>query len=103
MQEDGLTIEGQLQAPEQTIALVLKHIDTVPSQTPQTQQEQSRERVNDTREIDAVPSQTAQIPQEQSQDRIDGTSDIATTLILVLVLVGIVGLIVVFFVKSNIR
>ena len=39
MQEDGLTIEGQLQVPEQTIALVLKHIDTVPSETAKAQRE----------------------------------------------------------------
>ena len=80
MKEDGSTIEGQLQGQEegQIMAFVLKRID-------------------------AVPSQTAQALQEQSQDRISGTSNIATTLIIILVLVGIVGLIVIFFVKSSIR
>ena len=79
MKEDGSTIEGQLQGQEegQIMAFVLKRID-------------------------AVPSQTAQALQEQSQDRISGTSNIATTMI-ILVLVGVAGLIVIFFVKSRIR
>ena len=103
MKEDGLTIEGQLKSRGRVIALVLKRIDAVPSQTAQTPQEQLQDRISDTSNIDAVPSQTAQIPQKQSQDRISGTSKIATTLIIILVLVGIVGLIVIFFVKSSIR
>jgi len=103
MKEDGLTIEGQLKSRGRVIALVLKRIDAFPSQTAQTPQEQLQDRISDTSNIDAVPSQTAQIPQKQSQDRISGTSNIATTLIIILVLVGIVGLIVIFFVKSIIR
>jgi hypothetical protein len=105
MKEDGSTIEGQLKGQEegQIMAFVLKRIDAVTGQTAQTLQEQTQKRINDTSETDAPPSQTAQTQQEQSQGRISGTSNIATTLILILVLVGIVGLIVIFFVKARIR
>jgi len=78
MKEDGLTIEGQFQQQEQMMVLVLKRVDT-------------------------VPSEAAQTSQEQFQDRISGTGSMATLLILVLVLVGVVGGIVFFLVKSSMR
>lgn len=78
MKEDGLTIEGHFQQEGQMMALVLKRVD-------------------------AVPSEAAQTSQEQLQGRTSSTSNIATALILVLVLVGVVGVIVLFFVKSSIR
>ncbi len=53
--------------------------------------------------VDAAPSEAAPASQEQFQDRISGTSNIATALILVLALAGIVGAIVFFLVKSSIR
>jgi hypothetical protein len=78
MKEDGLTIEGQFQQQGQMMALVLKRVD-------------------------AVPSEVVPASQEQLQDRVSGTSNIATALILVLALAGVVGGIVFFLVKSSIR
>jgi hypothetical protein len=78
MKEDGMTIEGQFQQQGKMMELVLKRID-------------------------AVPSQADQSAQEQLQGRTSGTGNIAITLILILVLVGVIGLIIVFFVKASIR
>jgi hypothetical protein len=47
--------------------------------------------------------EAAQTSQEQFHGETIGTSNIATVLILVFVLFGVVGLIVLFFVKSSIR
>ena len=101
--EDGSTIEGQLQREGQSEPLVLKRMDEVPSEIAQAEVEPTQETVSDTDDTDAAPSETAQVPQEQPQDRTEGTSDITTTLILVLILLGIVGLVAIFFVKSSIR
>ena len=101
--EDGSIIEGQLQREGQSEPLVLKRMDEVPSEIAQAEVEPTQETLSDTNDTDAAPSETAPIPQEQPQDRISSTSDITTTLILVLILLGVVGLIVIFFVKSRIR
>jgi hypothetical protein len=78
MKEDGLTIEGPFQQQGQMRAIVLKRVDP-------------------------VPSETAPASQEQLQDQASGTGNIATALILILALAGVVGAIVFFLVKSSIR
>ena len=78
MKEDGLTIEGPFQQQEQMRPIVLKRVD-------------------------AVPSEAAPVLQEQIQDRPGATGNIATALILILALAGVVGGIVYFLVKSSIR
>ena len=52
---------------------------------------------------EAMTVAPAQASQEQFQDRISGTSHIATALILVLGLAGLIGAIILFLVKSSIR
>jgi hypothetical protein len=78
MKEDGSTIEGQFSQQGKTMALVLKRVVT-------------------------ASSEPASVVQEQFQERTSGTSSIATALILILVLAGVVGGIVFFLVKSSIR
>lgn len=79
MKEDGLTIEGQFQQEgQQTRAVVLKRIE-------------------------ATPSEAAPASPEQLQVEERGTGRIATALILVLVLAGVVAAIVLFLVRSSIR
>jgi hypothetical protein len=78
MNEDGMTIEGQIQQQGQVTQAILKRIVAAPSA--------------------AVP-----IVQEQLQDSASGKSNIVVALILVLVLAGVVGGIVYFLVKSSIR
>jgi len=79
MKEDGLTIEGQFQQEgQQTRAVVL-------------------------RRIEAAPSEAAPASPEQLQVQTSGTSRIATALILVLVLAGVVAAVVFFLVRSSIR
>jgi len=79
MKEDGLTIEGQFQQEgQQTRAVVL-------------------------RRIESAPSEAAPASPEQLQGQTSGTSSMATALALVLVLAGIVVGVVFFLVKSSIR
>jgi hypothetical protein len=78
MKEDGSTIEGRFQQQGQMIAVVLKRIA-------------------------AAPSEAATIAREQLQGQTSRTSNIATALILILALAGLVGGIVFFLVRSSIR
>jgi hypothetical protein len=78
MKEDGLTIEGQFQQQGQTMALAL-------------------------RRVVAAVSEPAPASAEQLQGQTSGTSRIATALILVLVLAGVVAAVVFFLVRSSIR
>jgi len=78
MKEDGLTIEGEFRQQGHAIAIVLKRVDPIPGET--------------------APDSPAQI-----QAQTHSTSNIATVLILVLILAGFVGAIVFFLVKSSIR
>jgi hypothetical protein len=78
MKEDGLTIEGEFRQQDQAMAIVLKRINP-------------------------IQAETVQAPQEQLQARTSGTGNIATVLILILALAGVVGAIVFFLVKSSIR
>mgnify|MGYP001046101047 CR=1 FL=1 len=78
MKQDGSTIEGRFQQQGQAIAVVLKRIV-------------------------AASDGTATIAQEQFQGMEGGTSNIATVLILILALAGVVGGIVFFLVRSSIR
>jgi anthranilate/para-aminobenzoate synthase component I len=78
MNEDGMTIEGQIQQQGQVTQAILKRIV-------------------------AAPSASVPIVQEQLQDSASGKSNIVVALILVLVLAGVVGGIVYFLVKSSIR
>jgi hypothetical protein len=78
MKEDGLTIEGQFQQQGQTMALALKRVV-------------------------AAVSEPAPASAEQLQGQTSGTSRIATALILVLVLAGVVAAVVFFLVRSSIR
>jgi hypothetical protein len=77
IKEDGLTIEGPWQQQGQALPLLLKR---------------------------AVKVQGAeQTVQGQSQDQISSKSNVATTLILILVLAGVVAVVILFVVKSSIR
>jgi hypothetical protein len=78
MKEDGLTIAGEFRQQDQAMAIDLKRVDP-------------------------VPDETAPESPEQLQAQTHSTSNIATVLILVLVLAGFVGAIVFFLVKSSIR
>ena len=77
IKEDGLTIEGPWQQQGQALPLLLKR---------------------------AVKVQGAeQTVQGQSQDQISSKSNVAMTLILILVLAGVVAVVILFVVKSGIR
>ena len=78
MKEDGLTIEGEFQQQGQVMAIVLKRVDP-------------------------IPSGTAPASQEQLHAQTSNASNIATALILILALSGVVAGIVYFLVKSSIR
>lgn len=54
-------------------------------------------------QVDTAPSEAVPVAQEQLPDQISGKGNIATALILILVLAGIVAAIVFFLVKSSIR
>ncbi len=77
IKEDGLTIEGPWQQQGQALPLLLKRAVKV--------------------------QETEQTVQGQSQDQISSKSNIATTLILILVLAGVVAVVILFVVKSSIR
>jgi len=77
MQDGGSTIEGQWQQQGQLLTLILQRAAKV--------------------------EESKQTSREQSDDRISGKSNIATTLILILVLVGSIAVVVLFVVKSSIR
>jgi len=55
------------------------------------------------RRIKSVPSEAAPVPQDQLQAQTHGTSRVATAVILVLVLAGVVAAVVLFLVRSSIR
>ena len=77
MQDGGSTIEGQWQQQGQLLTLILKRAVKV--------------------------EESKQTSREQSDDQISGKSNTATTLILILVLVGLIAVVVLFVVKSSIR
>jgi hypothetical protein len=78
MKQDGSTIEGRFQQQGQMLAVALKRVV-------------------------AAPGEAMTIAQGQLRDMEGGTSNMATVLILILALAGLVGGIVFFLVKSSIR
>jgi hypothetical protein len=80
MKDDGSSIEGQFRQQGQTRAVTLTRINSAPP-----------------------PTEAAPAAQDQLQAQTRGTSGMATALILVLVLAGVVAAVVLFLVRSSIR